>query len=134
MSELAEATDRELKTIPGVGDKMIKPMKEALSLFFKDYVMQDIIAGMPEDWAPSQRIAYAALIEEAELYSYSLNEIRDAIMWLPEKERIFLEMNYGLKGEKFSDLEIASKLHISGEKLKNYKTMIINHLVFVLKQ
>ncbi|MBR2786982.1 MAG: hypothetical protein IKD76_05780 [Clostridia bacterium] len=133
LSEFAEATDKELMAIPGVSEKTIKAMKESLSSFFKKYIVKDFIAGMPEDMAPSQRVAYAQLIEEAELYHSSVSNIKEAIRWLPEKEKKFIEMTFGLKGSKASRTEIAQKLQIPDDKLPAYKKMVLKRLGILVR-
>ena len=130
LQQLADASDEDILAVPGMTDKMLKNMKEVLYGYFKELIKKDELAGMHNELSPKSRLAYAELIDAAQLYSCSIKKINKAIKKLPKKERRYIKMSYGLnqKWHKKTLKEISEKLDIPVCELDDYKVRVLGHL------
>lgn len=130
LEHLAEASDSDILAIPGMTEQMLKDMKEVLYGYFKELTKKDELAGMHDELSPKSRLAYAELINEAQLYSCSIKKINKSINKLPKKERRYIKMFYGLnkKWHKKTLKEISEKLDIPVCELDDYKVRVLGHL------
>ena len=130
LEELAEASDKELLAIPGIGEKRVKEIRETLTNFFKKYIERDFVTGMPEEVPPTKRVKCSILMEDAQLYSCTIEQLNEAIKQLSKKERKLLKMSYGLnkKSKIYTATEISKKLEIPVSELDEYKIKVLDHL------
>lgn len=130
LGQLANASDKELLSIPGIGEKTLKDIKEELNSYFGRMSQNDELTQMPKGISPAKRLAYANLIIEANLISCSIKKIKKCLNKLPEAERKFIKMEFGLnkKGRRKTAKEISQKLGIPVCELDEYKIKVLNHL------
>ena len=130
LEQLADASDADILAIPGITEKMLKDMKEVLYGYFKDLTKKDELTKMPKNISPKRRLAYAELMETAQLISCSIKKIDKAISKLPKSERHYIKMAFGLNKQcqKRTLKEISEKLGIPVCELDDYRVRVLGHL------
>ena len=126
MGRFQEAEKRVL--ISMTNPRLYDAMKEALSKYVEDVVVKTTYVSNSTDLLPSTRVAYGSLAEDAELYFYPFEKVQEAIERLDERERVFIDMYYGLRGSKFTETEVAEKLGIT-VPIEDYKEETIKSLI-----
>ena len=130
---LACATDEDLLSITGIGEKTLKDIKDVIGAFFKKLVLLDELTDMPKDIQASKRIRYGELIDSAELFSCSIKKIDKAIEKLPKKEAKYVKMAFGLdKKKRLSPKQISEKLDIPLCEIDEYRIKVLRHLSDVI--
>lgn len=130
LGQLAEASDKDLLAIPGIGEKTLKDIKEELYSYFRKLSQKDELTRMPEGISPARRLAYADLISEADLISCSIKKIDKCMKKLPKAEREFIKMSFGLNksGHRKTLKEISNKLEIPVCELDEYRIKVLKNL------
>ena len=130
LEQLAEATDDDVLSVPGMTEQMLKDMKEVLYTYFKVLTKKDERTNMPKNISPKRRLAYADLMETAQLVSCSIKKIDKAISKLSKSERKYIKMAFGLNKQcqKKTLKEISEKLGIPVCELDDYRIRTLSHL------
>ena len=129
LGQLADASDKDILSIPGIGEKTLKDIKEELDGYFKKLCQKDELTKMPTDVSPARRLAYADLINEADLVSCTIKKIDKCLNKLPKDERKYIKMSFGLKsGHRKTLKEISNELEIPVCELDEYRVKVLKHL------
>ena len=129
LGQLAEASDKDILSIPGIGEKTLKDIKEEMYVYFKKLCQKDELTKMPANISPARRLAYADLINEANLVSCTIKKIDKCLNKLPKDERKYIKMSFGLKsGHRKMLKEISNELEIPVCELDEYRVKVLKHL------
>lgn len=122
-----EAEKRSLVSM--TNSKLYETMKEAVSNYVEELIIEAAYVVDAEYIPMSMRAAYGKLASDLELYFYPILKLQEAINKLSKDEMRFLDMYYGLAGNKETDeTEIAKKLELS-VSVDEYKKEAINNLL-----
>lgn len=126
LGALQEADKRDLVSI--TNSKLYEAMKEAASKYIEELIINSSYVSNAEYIPMAMRLAYGKLAADLELYFYPILKLQEAIQKLPELEQRFLEMFYGLGGERESnETIIANEIGIK-VSIDEYKKDVIKHL------
>ena len=130
LGQLSKATDEDILSVPGIGEKTLKQIKETLGVYFNDLSKKDELTGMPEDLTSHERKAYAELMFDADIVSSNCKKVKKALENLPSLERKFIKLYYGLNkyNAPFRYRQISVKLNVPMCELDDLSVKALGHL------
>lgn len=126
LNVMAETKTDDLKRLFGFDGKTVKNIKKAIGDYLEKLAGYDFLTGMPDDVSPDERVRWGKLIDEAQIYGTSINKIKIILNSMDEKERMYLELKFGVSNccddylKEYSDTEISERLGIPADDIEEF--------------